>query len=245
MSKHHSTVLVAVAAIMLFTGCATTAETPLDPEMYAEVRVYPLVDKRTDRGLGLENLLGMDRIRYPVNADFMAREFKCIVRYAADTDLEPNISYGDLKGNNQERLKAIHTNGEKYVLVLYMNGFTKDFLRRKGSAAFEGFLVRSDTGTILWSGAQRGSYNKYGPFNRKPADSAFLWAPNSNVVGTRKLERFYGAAGLAYLKVLAETMRMFPVHLKETDIPLRPPDPSAKHPGQSQYPSGVRQGLQA
>lgn len=144
-----------LAACLLLAGCATPTTLHLDPAKCETVLVYPIFDGRKNRGINIEDLGGWNQKAHPISDYYMGKNFNCIARFASDTGVEPNIAYADLQSMNVERLKTTRTKGENYVLAFYLSELGYGAANATAYASMEAFLVRVDTGRVIWSNAAK------------------------------------------------------------------------------------------
>jgi hypothetical protein len=142
-------VFVFILGCLLMSGCATTTNIKLDPASMEYVLVYPLNDVRETKSIDVSQCEG-NYIKQPVSDYYMARNFDAIVRYAELTGVQPNITYEDLANQNTERLKKADARGENYIMVLYLSEFQFSGGNTTFTTSMEGFLVRVDTGQVVW-----------------------------------------------------------------------------------------------
>ena len=186
-------VLSAIGCMLIF-GCATTTTIQLDPKKQEYLLVYPLNDVRKVQNVNISDCNGVDYIKVPVSDYYMAKNFDAIVRYAALTGIQPNITYEDLVNNNTEKLKKINTKGKNYVMILYLSELQYSAGNTTFITSMEGFLVRVDTGQVIWR------------------DSA----KNTQWIGLLgSVDRLFGTVGYGdpcqkYGQVLANMLRKFP-----------------------------------
>jgi hypothetical protein len=122
----------------------------LDPKKQEYLLVYPLNDVREANSIDISDCNGVNYINQPVSDYYMAKNFDAIVRYAGQTGIQPNITYEDLTNNNTERVKKTNTGGENYVMILYLSELQYSEANTTFTTSMEGFLVRVDTGQVLW-----------------------------------------------------------------------------------------------
>lgn len=182
--------LISIIAMAFFVGCATSAPLKFD-DTSETLLVYPLFDGRENKSENIEDLAGKNLKAHPVDSYYMGRDFNCIVSYASDLEIIPNASYADFKNDNTEHLKALRTNGENYVLAIFLNELGQAVIT--SFASMEAFLVRVETGHVIWTNAGKKTIRQ-GLFDR--------------ALG--------GYPHLAYSRALQETLKGFPV-LRKTN----------------------------
>jgi hypothetical protein len=120
----------------------------------------------------------------------MGRRFNCIVSYASDLKIVPNASYADFKNHNSERLATLQTNGENYVLAIFLSQLDQNAVFTS-VASMEAFLVRTKDGKLIWSNAGKAT------------------------IYQGLLDRAMGGyVSAAYNKALMETLEGFPMLVK-------------------------------
>ena len=154
-----------------------------------------MFDVREDKAINIEDFCGENLKAHPVSDYYLGRNFRCIARFASDLGVVPNVSYADLRNGNAERLKALRTTGENYVLAIYLGELGYGAGNTLARASMEAFLVRVSTGRVIWSNAA------------KLTNWLGLLGTLSRAIGTG----WSDPASVAYSEVLTKTMRGFPV----------------------------------
>jgi hypothetical protein len=157
--------------------------------------VYPLNDVREVRQINVTDCNGSNYVSKPIDDYYMAKNFDAIARYAALTGIQSNITYEDLTTNSVEKLKKINSDGEEYVMILYLSELQYSGLSTTFTTSMEGFLVCVDSGRIAWHDSIK--------------DTKWL-----GLIGG-PLDRLFGTAGYSdpcqmYGIVLAKMLTKFP-----------------------------------
>jgi hypothetical protein len=190
----------AVIGLLTFAGCMSLP-IAVDPASSECVLVYPLLDARADKGLDIGQLADKELDGRPVEATYLAENFNIIAHYAASAGLQPNANYADLRDGSAEGLRTLHTQGEKYVLVLCLTRLEYGTARALTHASVEGFLVSPRSGRVLWRSAAKS----------RGASTPVLAAMTGGTGITQRMATDGSAILDAYRNAVSELMRTFPV----------------------------------
>lgn len=134
---------ILVAAMIALAGCSTQA---LDPAIHTRVLVYPLMDLRTNKSFDLK-YKAEKYAKTKVN-DILRFRYYYIPQSLANPSLA-NVTYAQIQDPNPASLKAVESQGSRYVLIIVVKEFGADGIFNM-KANFEGYMIDKQQGQIIW-----------------------------------------------------------------------------------------------